>query len=293
MRSFLFPQFKNNPITGYQIKLPKIGSVTINLHRPIPEGFVVKQVRIVKKASGWYAVCCIQSDLKIPEPVGDLSKTSMGVDLGFDSLIATSKGEIVKRPKFLLKLHRKLKSLQRKLKNKVKGSKNWQKCCQKIALLHERISRKRKDYHYKLSHYLCDQTEMLFIEDLDFRAWGRGFLRKHSLDFGFGAFVEILSHVCKKRNVYLLKVDKNYTSQGCPNCNALTGKKLLSLRVHSCPECGFTTDRDVAASMIIEQRGLTALGHGVLQPVEDNSIGGLESSKSRAALRSRNTQAGT
>jgi len=45
-KSILFPQFSTNPITGWQIKLPKLGKVQINLHRPIPDGFVVKQVRM-------------------------------------------------------------------------------------------------------------------------------------------------------------------------------------------------------------------------------------------------------
>ena len=49
-KSLLFPQFKESPVTGCHIKLPKLGLVPINLHRPIPEGFVVKQVRIIKKA---------------------------------------------------------------------------------------------------------------------------------------------------------------------------------------------------------------------------------------------------
>lgn len=40
-RSFVFPQFKSNPITGWQIKLPKIGKMPIVLHRAIPDGFVV------------------------------------------------------------------------------------------------------------------------------------------------------------------------------------------------------------------------------------------------------------
>ena len=44
-RSFYYPQFKDNPITGYHIKLPKIGNVVINQHRPIPIGFKVKGVR--------------------------------------------------------------------------------------------------------------------------------------------------------------------------------------------------------------------------------------------------------
>jgi len=67
MKSMLFPQFKTNPLlntiahggnpqdrslTGWQIKLPKLGLVPINLHRPIPEGFIVKQVRVLKKLKG-------------------------------------------------------------------------------------------------------------------------------------------------------------------------------------------------------------------------------------------------
>ena len=40
-KSFVFPQFKINPVTGRHIKLPKIGDVAINLHRPIPEGFTL------------------------------------------------------------------------------------------------------------------------------------------------------------------------------------------------------------------------------------------------------------
>lgn len=49
------------------------------------------------------------------------------------------------------------------------------------------------------------------------------------------------------RGVYFERVDPNFTSQTCPRCQILTGKKLLSERVHSCSGCGYTTDRDVAA----------------------------------------------
>lgn len=41
-KSLLFPQFKDNPVTGVHLKLPKLGLMPINLHRPLPEGFVVK-----------------------------------------------------------------------------------------------------------------------------------------------------------------------------------------------------------------------------------------------------------
>jgi putative transposase len=36
----------------------------------------------------------------------------------------------------------------------------------------------------------------------------------------------------------------------------IQGKKELDVRVHSCSECGYTQDRDVAASEVIRNRGL-------------------------------------
>ncbi len=69
VKSLLFPQFKESPIIGQYIRLPKIGAISINLHRSIPEGFVVKQVRIIKKADRWYASINIQCDVSVPDPM--------------------------------------------------------------------------------------------------------------------------------------------------------------------------------------------------------------------------------
>jgi putative transposase len=66
-RSFVFPAVQIQSLDGFQIKLPKIGAMPINLHRPIPEGFVVKQVRVISKASGWYAQLILQSDVSVPD----------------------------------------------------------------------------------------------------------------------------------------------------------------------------------------------------------------------------------
>lgn len=97
-KSLLFPQFKTNPLTGWQIKLPKLKGVRINLHRPIPEGFTIKQVRVIKKAIGWFAVITIESDIFIPEvkPYGH----PIGIDLGITKFLATSDGFLEKGQKF-------------------------------------------------------------------------------------------------------------------------------------------------------------------------------------------------
>jgi putative transposase len=65
----VFPQFKDNPIQGFNVLLPKIGSVPINLHRPIPDGFVVKQVQVLSKVQGtqWYVAVTIESSVSVPD----------------------------------------------------------------------------------------------------------------------------------------------------------------------------------------------------------------------------------
>jgi putative transposase len=254
MRSFLFPQMGVNPVQGNRLKLPKIGVVKMRLSRPIPDGFELKQVRVVRRASGWYAMLILQLDVDVPErlPSGE----PVGIDLGLMSFLATSTGELVNRPKFFVDLQSKLKSLQRKLKHKKKGSSNWRKVQLKIAQLGEHISNTRKDFHFKLAHHLCDHAGMIFAEDLNLKALSRGMLCKHTLDAGWGQFLNILKWVCWKRDVYFALVDANQTSQTCPQCQTVAGKKDLSQRVHECQHCGYKTDRDVAAAQIIVQRGI-------------------------------------
>lgn len=96
------------------------------------------------------------------------------------------------------------------------------------------------------------------------KAMSQGMLCKYTLDAGFGQFLNILSWTCWKRGAYFAKVSPNGTSQICPKCDAQV-KKELSVRVHHCPECGYTTDRDVASAQVIRERGITAAGQVVAQ----------------------------
>ncbi len=124
-QSFLFPQFANNPIKGNTIKLPKIGEVIINSHRPIPEGFKVKGVRIVSRARGtiWYAVVSIQCDVNVPDPLP--FGRGIGIDIGLESFLVTSDNFRVEPSLFFRKLQGRLKVLQRRVSRKNKRSKNW------------------------------------------------------------------------------------------------------------------------------------------------------------------------
>jgi putative transposase len=162
----------------------------MRLSRPIPDGFAAKQAQVVKKASGWYVMLTLQADVDVPSfaPHGQ----PIGIDLGLKSFLAASTGEEIARPRFFVDLQCKLKLLQQRATHKKLGSNNWRKTGAKVAKLHEHIHNTRKDFHFKLAHHLCDQSGMIFAEDLNFKAWASGMFSKHTLDAGFGEFLSIL-----------------------------------------------------------------------------------------------------
>ncbi len=253
MKSMLFPQFKSNPLTGWQIKLPKLGLIPINLHRLIPEGFMVKQVRILKKAKGWFAIVAIESDIQMPKPTPH--GHCIGVDVGLLSYLVTSDGVEERPSKFFRESYRRLKVLQKRLSKKKKRSTNYEKARKKVEAMHNHIAWQRKDYQFKLAHKLCDMADTIFVEDCDFRIMAKGFLGKHTLDAAFGQFRQILKYVGTRRGVFVDEVDHRGTSQTCPNCRTAV-KKELKDREHNCPECAYIVDRDVAAAQEICNRGL-------------------------------------
>ena len=261
MRSFLFPQLGPGPLSNGYVKLPVIGAVKVRQSQPIPDTGIIKQARIVKRNSGWYVMLTVQWDVSPPHPMPH--GQAIGIDVGKTCFVATSNGLLIKRPRFFVDAERQLKLLQQRVSRKRLGSNNWRKAQKKVASLHEYVANCRKDWHRKLSHQLCDDAGMVFVEDLNLVGLSRGILGKHCLDAGFGQFFSILEQTCFKRGVYFQKVDAQLTSQTCPNCAVETGKKELSERIHSCSSCGYTTDRDVAAAQIVAIRGLAAFGHTV------------------------------
>jgi putative transposase len=271
MRSFVFPQLKQEDLDDDRIRLPLIGWVVFRSSRPIPSCGKLKQARIVKRPSGWYVMLTLQWDVSVPfpTPCGE----ALGVDVGLTNFIAASNALCVKRPKFFVDLQRQLKLLQQRVSRKKLGSNNWRKAQYKVARLHEHIANTRKDFHWKIAHQLCDQAQTIFVEDLNLVGLSRGMLGKHCLDAGWGQFFQILEQCCFKRGVYFQKVNSIHTSQICPNCQTQTGKKTLSERVHVCSNCGYTTDRDVAAAQIVCQRGLAAVGYTVKMLGEGKFIG--------------------
>ena len=264
-RSFKFPKPNTVCLDAGRVNLPSIGWVRVKQSRPYPTGFIPKQLQVVRKASGYYLVIYLESSESVPDAAP--GKRSIGLDAGIESFVATPT-KLIKSPKFLKHKARKLKLLQRRLKNKTKGSSNAEKLQNKIARLHEKVANTRRDWHFKLAYQVTQDVDNIFVENINFKSWSKGLFCKQSLDSGIGGFINtVLPYVAWKQGKYYLKVDKNGTSQECCKCHTHTGKKGLGQRVHICtnPGCLHVEPRDTCSAKVIQYRGELAVGHTVKQ----------------------------
>jgi putative transposase len=261
--SFTFPRV-NCPkaganLTGNVLRLSKIGEVAIILHRPIPEGFAVKQATLIRKADGWYVSLSLE-DEAVPDalPVDEI-KNAVGIDVGLEKFLVTSDGRSVVIPQFYRAAQKRLARQQRNLSRRSKGSRNYQKQANKVARLHLHTARQRKEFHYQVAHWLCQSYDAIGFENLNIKGLARTRLAKSILDAAWGAFLDILMAVAVKRGKWAVGVDPRGTSIECSGCGERV-EKVLSDRVHSCPSCGLMIDRDWNSGINILNRLQRTLG---------------------------------
>ena len=276
-RTLGFPSIKSNCVNGNRITFPKLGELKFIQHRPLPEGFIIKRALITKKADGWYVTLTLE-DQSIPTNTIDLQPTeenSIGLDAGLEFFVACSDKTTVKPPKFYRQAEDKLGKLQAKKELRSKGSKSRRKLNQRIAKLHQRISRQRKQWHYELANQLLDQADVIFTEDLKVSNLNRrnkpkqakdgtflpngqsakSGLNKSFADAGIAGFLnEILPYKAEKAGKQVIKVNPSGTSQHCAICLNRVPKEL-SERWHSC-SCGASMPRDINSGILIKKVGL-------------------------------------
>ena len=261
--SFTFPRV-NVPKAGAHLmsnclKLSKIGEIDVVLHRPIPDGFAIKQATLISKADGWYVSFSLE-DGTVPGvlPVDEI-KSAVGIDVGLEKFLATSDGQAVQIPQFYRKSQKQLARQQRQLARMVKGSNNYQRQANKVARLHLHIARQRKDFHYQVAHWLCAPYDLIAFENLSIKGLARTRLAKSILDAAWGAFLDILQAVAVKRGKWAREGNARGTSIECSSCGERV-EKTLADRIHSCPHCGLVIDRDVNSGINILNRVQRTLG---------------------------------
>jgi len=275
--SFTYPQLGNEELQGNRINFSKIGLVKLILHRPIPDGFNIKTAQVIKKADEWYVSLSLE-DSSVPELVTNVVPTdenSIALDLGLEKFLADSNGDFREIPQFFRKLEAKLARLQQKASAAKKGSRAKKLLYRKVAKLHQKIARQRRQFQFETAGRILRKADVIFVEDLSLNNMNRrckpkqdetgpflpngqakkGGLNKSIADAGWGKYVEILTVKAERAGQKVIKVNPRGTSQHCSNClNKVS--KTLSDRWHSCNACGLEMDRDTNSAILIKKVGL-------------------------------------
>jgi putative transposase len=235
------------------LRLSKIGDMRIKIYRKI-EG-CIKAVIIKREGKRWFAI--VQTD---QEPQ-TLPKTeeAIGLDVGLTSFVVDSEGNEIENPRCGDHAADKLAKLQRKLARAAKGSNNRKTIKDKIAKLHKRINCQRDDFLHKLSRTYINNFDIICVEDLDVKGLKEkghsSGMRRSIHDASWSKFIFMLSYKAQSAGRKLIKVDPRNTTQRCSACGSIV-KKDLSVRVHECPYCGFSCNRDYNASRNILISGM-------------------------------------
>jgi len=248
--SISYPYNDGTRITENRVYFQNVGTVRVRWHRPLPEG-KPKQIILLRRPSGWYIVIQIDMPACIPSiPYGE----PVGIDVGLYHALALSDGTIIDSPAYLKQSLAHLRVLQRTVARRKKGSKRWWKAVEQVQKLQEHIANQRRDWWHKVTRWLVDNYSVVALENLSLQFMlQNGNMSRAAHDVSIGVFRDLLNYKAIEAGVEVVMVNPAYTSQICSACGCIV-KKTLSERVHCCPECGFTTDRDVNAALNILSR---------------------------------------
>ena len=184
-----------------------------------------------RKADYWFVVISVETNKTFSTCE---NQAVVGVDLGIKTLATLSDGKVIEAVKPLRSKLERLKRLQRWASRKIKGSSNRHKANRRVAKIHYEVRCLRKDVLDKLTTYLCDNYQVIVVEDLNVA----GMLKNHCLalsisDCGFGEFRRQLEYKSVLHGNTLIVTDRFFpSSKTCSGCGAVK-ESLLQRRILS------------------------------------------------------------
>jgi putative transposase len=256
--SFTYKQFGNGAtLDNGVLVLSKIGRISVRWSRAM-EG-APKTVTISREADGYY-VCfsCAEVLVQPLPPTGQ----ETGIDVGLASFATLSSGKRIFNPRWYRKAERRLKTAQRCVSRRKKGSHRRRKAVTLLAKAHLKVQRQRQDFHHKEARKLVQANDTIYLENLQVANMVRNHrLAKSISDASWAQFRAILEAKAVYAGRRVVVVPPAYTSQDCSGCGWRV-QKSLSVRTHICPnpECGLVLDRDENAAKNIERAGQALRG---------------------------------
>jgi putative transposase len=263
------------------IRLPKLGVIQVRMHRPIPDGFTIKQASVTRKADGWYIQLMLE-DISVPDFTPDAIIPSWDNSIGLDAVLhadvylATSEGEKLPSLKPLRKNQTKLDKISTKRNKRKRGSKSRRKLAKREAKQHQRIARSRQDFQYKTAHKLVRTgAKFFFYEDLFLLGLtkrnkvkqcddgtylpngqsAKSGLNKSWLDAAFGHFFKTLDYIAAKAGAVVISQKPAYSSMVLSYRNEIIFTDC-SIRDYWDEQNSLMVDRDINAAINLKRLGL-------------------------------------
>jgi putative transposase len=178
--------------------------------------------------------------------------------------ISSAEGTRIFNPGWYRKAERALKTAQRRVSRRKKGSRRREKAVILLAKAHQKVKRQRQDFHHKTALALVRANDVIYHEDVHTANMVKNHhLAKSIQDAGWSRFLTILSDKAACAGRSAVAVPPAYTSQrwSGSGCGAMV-QKGLSVRWRSCPECGASLHRDHNAALNILALGKKLSGAG-------------------------------
>ena len=256
---------KRNDYTTYHLSLANIRNVRFRCNEKYVQYLQkhhdnIRQATLTRLPCGeYYLSVLVDGDL-----IHKVNKTNaaVGIDLGIKDFVITSDGEVFDNLHFKKCETKKIKTLQRQLSKKQKGSSNRNKVRIRLAKLYKKINDRKQYYLHTITNSLIDENQVICMEDLNVK----GMVKNHNLaesicEMNFGEFRRILEYKANWYNRNMVFVDRFYpSSKMCHNCEYINKSLTLKDRQWICPQCGEVIERDYNAALNILDEGLRIIG---------------------------------
>jgi len=232
-----------------RVRLPKLGFIRFKEYRPIKGSILDVSVKLEPSGKWFVSFSC---DLgKAPDPIAFSEVVNpVGIDLGLNSFAVLSTGGAIENPRFYRKSEAVLARRQRAVARKRRASSGRRRAKRLVAKAHLKIKNQRRDFAWKQAGRLVRKFDMIAHEDLLIRNMIRSNLGKSISDAGWNIFIQALACKAEEAGKLVLGVDPRGTSQRCSGCGVKV-PKALSQRIHECPGCDLSLDRDHNAAINI------------------------------------------
>lgn len=247
------------------------------IHNRHKEELQPRTISLSKRADGYYLNMVFRTEEKESvEPVN--TPKIVGLDPGVRTFLTLSDGTEIPNPRYLQQSEKRLAELQQKRSSLTPKSQNYQDLNIAIARLHKKIADRRKNYAHKISTYLLQKYDIIYIEDTQLTnmvrrpkakpnqdeagpqylpngASRKAGLNKAILDSGIGLFRELLEKKAStQKSKSITRVPAKNSSITCSQCGAIDSNSRNDKEFH-CTTCGYICDADLNAAKILEQRG--------------------------------------